>query len=123
VTLTCVPVSDYSGVVLLFNVYCSAYLWCCPDGRVGCPGCQLPFPTRASSTSYLSLGVTIHHLLLMVVLASPQNASLPVFVGLLYNFEAAVWNARVMLHPGLLPPKLIVTTVRIGCPKLHFAHS
>jgi hypothetical protein len=48
---------------------------------------------------------------------------LPVFVGLLYKLGLPFWDARVMLRPGLLPPKLIVTTVRIGCPKLHFAHS
>jgi len=39
------------------------------------------------------------------------------------NLGLPFWDARVMLRPGLLPPKLIVTTVRIGCPKLHFAHS
>ena len=67
-------------------------------------------------------GVTIHHLLLSV-LPHRMHLSLPVFVGLLYKLGLPFWDARVMLRPGLLPPELIVTTVRIGCPKLHFAHS
>ena len=108
-----------SGASLLFNVYCI-----CVEvlSRRSCWLSRLSIALPHTRFVLSIAGVTIHHLLLSV-LPHRMHLSLPVFVGLLYKLGLPFWDARVMLRPGLLPPELIVTTVRIGCPKLHFAHS